>query len=148
MEFFSPVAGRPGGTFTAVIEGRSGQCAWLPPGRGEGMQAGRCFVVTSSWHLIHCGRVTGIGISRALHTFVTVLFVLLWSFLQFSAPSELLRLPDKCVWLWVRLSQRRVPFRRFCFGIFLAGEISTCMREFSWWNTGFQHAVEFTYMWD
>lgn len=147
MEFFSPAAGLPGGAFTAAIEGRPGQCARLPPGRGEGTQAGRCFVVAGSWHLIHCGRVTGIRLSRALRAWVAVLFVLLWSFLQFSAPSELLGLPDKCVGLWVRLGQRRVPFRRFCFRIFLAGGISTCVRVFSWWNTWFQHAMEFISVW-
>lgn len=45
MEFFNPAAGLLGGVFIAVIEERAGQGAWVPPGRGEGMQAGCRFGV-------------------------------------------------------------------------------------------------------
>lgn len=136
------------GSFHCCDGGKTRVTCVAPTWLREGVQAGHHHVAAGPWHLICCSWLTGIGVSRALQAFVTVLFVLLWSFLQFSALLELLWLPDKCVWLWVRLSQRRVPFQRFCFGIFIAGGISTCMREFSRWNTWFQHTVEFTSVWD
>ena len=80
---FQPSSWPHRGAFVAVIEGRREQRARLPPGRGEGTQPRRCSVAAASWHPIRCSRMTGIRMSRALHAFVTVLFVLLWSFLQF-----------------------------------------------------------------
>lgn len=82
-----------GAAFIAVMEARPGPHPWLPAGWGKECRLG---VAAGPWHLIGYSRVTGIGISGTLQAFITVQFVLLWSFLQFSAVLELLWLPDKC----------------------------------------------------
>lgn len=122
-EIFSPVLGQ-----LALLWWRQDQGNVHGSHLAEGRHAGRASPC-SCWSLTF-DMLQSSDRNWDLQSFVTVQFVLLWSFLQFSAVLELLWLSDKCVWLWVRLSQRRVPFRRFCFGIFIAGGTSTCMRVF------------------